>query len=102
MIKTKFKRYKKNINKVTFGLFDTLIDVSLFSFYLWAQSYRIKTGKIGPIEAISKAINTTRAVNANSLKRVIYRATTEGYLERKENYLKITKLGIDRLKRIIP
>lgn len=96
------RQFKKEINKLTFGLFDTLIDVSLFSFYLWTQSYRIKTGKTGPIQAVSKAINAVKATHVNSFKRAIYQATTKGYLERKEDYLKITKLGIDRLKRTMP
>ena len=95
-------KYKKKINKLTFGLFDTLIDVCLFSFsfpFLLRGSYRKRRD---PIEAIFEAIHITKITNANSLKRIIYRAKTQGYLEKKENYLKITKLGADRLKRTMP
>lgn len=95
-------KYKKKINKLTFGLFDTFIDVCLFSFsfpFLFRGSYKKSRD---PIEAIFEAIHIAKITNANSLKRIIYRAKTQGYLEKKENYFKITKLGDDRLKRTMP
>lgn len=95
-------KYKKKINKLTFGLFDTLIDVCLFSLsfpFLLRGSYRKRRD---PIEAIFEAIHITKVTHANSLKRIIYRAKTQGYLEKKQDYLKITKLGMNRLRRTLP
>jgi len=96
MVSGRFKKYKKEVNKLTFGLFDTFIDVCLFSFsfpFLLRGSYRKRRD---PIEAIFEAIHITKVTHKNSLKRVIYAAKAKGYLEKKEDYIKITKLGMDR------
>lgn len=93
----RIKKHKKKINKLTFGLFDTLIDLTLFGSYIILQG-----GRNELFDTISKAIHATKITHPNSLKRAIYKATTKGYLERKEDYLKITKLGKERLSRIMP
>lgn len=93
----RIKNYKKKVNKLTFGLFDTLIDIALFSL-----GYMLQGGRNDLITAIEKAIHVTKITHTNSLKRVIYKATTKGYLEKKEDYLKITKLGKERLRRTVP
>ena len=96
-IKRRVRNYKKKINKFTFGTFDTLIDITLFGLYFTAQC-----GRNELFDTISKAVHLTKMSHINSFKRVIYKAKNKGYLERKEDYLKITKLGRERLARTLP
>ena len=94
-------RYKKEINKLTFGLFDNLIDLCLFTLFFSLQGYSRAKGKTGLIESIDNALHITKIVHPNSLKRVIYKTKHKGYAKRYKDYLKITKLGKERLSRIV-
>lgn len=94
--------YKDKVKKLSLGLFDTLIDLCLFTLFFHLQAYKIAYGKRNVSEAIDKAIHATKIVHANSLGRVIYKIKSRGYLEKKKDYLKITKLGKERLNRVLP
>lgn len=54
------------------------------------------------LEAISKSIQAVKMTNPKTFKRAVYNAKYKGYLEKKEDYYKITALGEKRLKKILP
>ncbi len=96
------KNYKKRLNKLTLGLFDTLIDICLFTVFFKLSligTYKSNKDLSG---VISEAVHLTKIVHRKNLKRTIYYLTTKGYLQRKEDYFKITRFGLKRLKRNLP
>lgn len=102
--KTKKRRvsYKDEVKKLTWGLFHTLTDVCLFTIFFHLQSWQMYYGKKSVEEAISEAIQATKILHAHNLSRLIYRLKSKGYLEKKRDYLEITKLGKERLNRVLP
>jgi len=98
----KGKKYKNDILKLTSGVFNSLIDVCLFVFFLNLNGLAMSRGKVNILQAIDSAVSLTKITNANSLKRVIYRAKHKSWIKKKEDYLKITQKGMDRLRRIMP
>lgn len=89
--------YKKKLNKITFGLFDTLIDVCLFGLYVTLQC-----GKNELFDTIAKAIHLTKITHRKNFQRTIYFMKHKNYWMKKHDYLKITQLGRERLARALP
>lgn len=96
------KDYKKKINKLTFGLFDTLIDLTLFTTVFYFQSYSVAKRRISFGQAIANSIDAVKTINPKNFERVVYKLKTKGYLEKKEDYFKITRLGQKRLEQTLP
>lgn len=59
-------------------------------------------GKTDIVEAVTKAIKATKIAHPRNFKRLIYKLKSRGYLERREDYLRITQLGKERLLRNLP
>jgi len=102
MSKQRRKNYRNRVSKLTSGIFNTLLDSCLFVFFLNLNGLAMTRGKVNILQAIDSAVKLTRITNANSLKRVIYKLKSKSWIKKKEDYLKITQLGMERLKRIIP
>jgi len=98
----KGNKYKKKLNKVTFGLFDTLIDVGLFIIFLQVELIGTYKNRKDIIQAGYEAIKDVKIYHPKNLKRVIYRAANKKYLQRKKDFLEITKAGRKRLAGILP
>lgn len=102
MSRTDGTDYKELIKKATRGLFGTITDVGLFIVLFHLMPGRCSTRNVDIGDRIGNAIHLTKIINNNSISRAIYRLKSKDYLERKKDYLKITKLGKERLTRILP
>jgi len=102
MAKQSRKKIRRQVSKLTSGIFDTIIDSCLFVFWLHVNGIAVSRGKMNIFQAIDNSVSLTKVTHINSLKRAIYKATTRNYLEKKKTYFKITQKGINRLKRKIP
>jgi DNA-binding transcriptional regulator PaaX len=90
--------YRPQLNIVTKGLFNTLIDTAIFSVAFLAHT----AGGKNPWQSIPDAIHTTKIIHKKNFKRAIYNARHKGYLQRKKDYYSITELGKKRLQQILP
>lgn len=102
MGRKKGSNYTEKVEKFSLGVFHTITDICLFTIFFHLQSYSIAYGKRDVIEAINQAVHLTKIYNNYNLQRLLYRLQNRGYLERKENFLRVTSMGQERLTRILP
>jgi len=90
--------YSRKLRKISSGLFGSLLDFSIFSIALLAQA----PSKRSPIEIIDRSIRAVAAIRPVNFNRAVYNARHKGYLEKRKDAYRLTKLGRERLSRILP
>lgn len=99
------KELREKIKEVSLGVLNSLIDLNLFIFAFWAQTYRVGSGKKDIFEAIEDSAEFVTTVRKEYFKRGVYQATKKGYLkkvEKEKGSWQVTELGNKRLGEILP
>lgn len=96
------KDIKEQIEKISLGVFNTVIDLSLFLFAFWAQSYRVGSGKKDLFEALGDAGRFVKFIRKERFKRGIYEATKRKFLTKEKGVWQITESGQKRLESVLP
>lgn len=96
------KKLQDTIRELSKGVFDTLIDSSLFALALWAQSYSVGSGRKDLFQAIENSIIFVKEIRGKYFKSGVYQAARKGYLVKEGDVWKITEGGEVRLQELLP
>lgn len=93
---------KEEIRRISFGLLSTAIDLSLFLFALWIQSYRVGSGRKSLFRALIDSGEFVKSIKKEYIQRGLYRASERKFLTQEEKQWKLAEFGRRRLEEILP
>lgn len=93
---------KEEIQRISFGLLGTAIDLSLFLFALWGQSYRVGSGRKSLFRALIDSGEFVKSIKKEYIQRGLHHASERKFLTQEENQWKLAEFGRRRLEEILP
>jgi len=97
-----YMKSKKLVNKISFGLVTTGVDLLLFSVALGLNLFASSRKGKDPIRLLSEAAEMTDRFKKEYLVRTSYYARKKGWLEAGKNKAVLSKSGLEQIKGKIP
>lgn len=93
---------REQVKDISLGIFNTVVDISLFLFAFGVQSYSLSRGKRDIFQAINESGKFVDFVRGKSFQRARYKGVQKKWLMKDKREWKITDSGSKRLTQILP